>query len=144
MMNKFTLRRVMAMSFLMLLSTLTFAQTARLQGRIVDSEGAGVPGATVQILGQQISTSSGANGEYSLGNISAGSHRVVVNMMGYETAEQNVTLTSGDNTLNFTLEATSSSLDEVVVIGYGTARKKQITGSVSSVAPEEFNKGVVI
>ena len=144
MMNKFTLRSVMTMSFLMLLSTLTFAQTARLQGRVVDSEGAGVPGATVQILGQQISTSSGANGEYSLGNISAGSHRVVVNMMGYETAEQNVTLTAGDNTLNFTLETTSSSLDEVVVIGYGTARKKQITGSVSSVAPEEFNKGVVI
>jgi len=86
MMNKFTLRRVMAMSFLMLLSAFTFAQTARLQGRVVDSEGVGVPGATIQILGQQISTSSGANGEYSLGNISAGSHRVVVNMMGYETA----------------------------------------------------------
>ncbi|NGM63803.1 SusC/RagA family TonB-linked outer membrane protein [Sphingobacterium sp. SGR-19] len=144
MMNKFTLRSVMAMSFLMLLSTLGFAQTARLQGRVLDSEGVGVPGATIQILGQQISTSSGANGEYSLGNISAGSHRVVVNMMGYETAEQNVALTVGDNTLNFTLETTSSSLDEVVVIGYGTARKKQITGSVSSVAPEEFNKGVVI
>src|SRR5699024_5998598 len=103
MINKFTLRRVIAMNILIMLSAFTFAQTARLQGRVVDSEGVGVPGATIQILGQQISTSSGANGEYRLGNISAGSHRVVVNMMGYETAEQNATLTVGDNTLNFTL-----------------------------------------
>ncbi|WP_245893604.1 SusC/RagA family TonB-linked outer membrane protein [Sphingobacterium gobiense] len=143
MMNRFTLRRVMAIGLLMLLSTLTFAQTARLQGRVLDSEGVGVPGATVQILGQQISTSSGANGEYSLGNLSAGSHRVIVNMMGYETAEQNVTLTAGDNTLNFTLETTSSSLDEVVVIGYGTQKKGDLTGSLTTVSSEDFQKGLI-
>lgn len=140
-MDKFTLRRVMAISFLMLLSTLTFAQTARLQGRIVDNGGEGVPGATIQILGHQISTSSGANGEYSLGNITAGSHRVVVNMMGYETAEQNVTLRAGDNTLNFTLETTSSSLDEVVVIGYGTQRRGELTGAMTTVGEKDFQKG---
>lgn len=142
-MNKFTLRRVMAMSFLMLLSAFTFAQTARLQGRVVDSEGVGVPGATIQILGQQISTSSGANGEYRLGNISAGSHRVVVNMMGYETAEQNATLTVGDNTLNFTLETASSSLGEVVVIGYGTQKKGDLTGSLTTVSSKDFQKGLI-
>lgn len=144
MMNKFTLRTVMAISFLVLLSTLTFAQTARLQGRVVDSEGAGVPGATIQLLGQQSSTSTGADGAYSLGNISLGTHMVVVNMMGYDPTERSIDLVAGDNTLDFTLTSTFSSLDEVVVIGYGAVRKKQVTGSISSVTPEEFNKGVVM
>lgn len=143
MMNKFTLRTVMTLSFLMLLSTLTFAQTARLQGRVVDIEGNAVRGATVQLIGQQSATSTGTNGEYSI-RISPGSYKVGVFMMGYDQPEQTINLTAGDNTLDFTLTPVSSSLDEVVVIGYGTARKKQVTGSISSVSPEEFNKGVVI
>lgn len=142
--NRFTLRKVVAISFLMLFSTLSFAQTVRLQGRVVNSDGESVPGATVQLTGQQTATSTGSNGEYTLNNISPGSYTVVVSMMGYEQAQRSVNLTAGDNTADFTLVSTASSLDEVVVIGYGTVRKKQTTGSVSNVTPEEFNKGVVI
>src|SRR5690606_21024631 len=113
MMNNFTLRSVMAMSFLMLLSTLGFAQTARLQGRVVDSEGVGVAGATVYLLGQQTSTSTGTD--------------IVVD----------------DNTLDMTLTSSMSSLDEVVVIGYGTQRKGDLTGSVTTVSSKDFQKGLI-
>lgn len=142
-MNKLTLRMVMTISFLLLLGTFTFAQTARLQGRVVDTEGNGLPGVTIQIIGQQISTASGLDGGYSLNNVPMGSFKVAANMIGYDPVEQGVNIQAGENTLDFNLETATSSLDEVVVIGYGTATKKQITGSVSSVSPDEFNRGVV-
>src|SRR5690606_16951376 len=138
MMNKFTLRRVMAMSFLMLLSTLTFAQTSRLQGRVLDNEGNGVVGATVQLIGQQDATSTGPNGAYSFSNVSPGSYKVGVYMIGYDQAEQSINLTAGDNTLNFTLTSVSSSLDEVLIIGYGTQRKVDLTVPVTTVSSKDF------
>lgn len=144
MMNKFTLRTVMAISCLLLLSALAFAQTSQLKGRVVDSEGKGIAGATVQVVGLQKITSTGPDGQYLLSAIPIGTYTVTVSMMGYEQGEQKLTTAGSESTLDFTLVSTASSLDEVVVIGYGTVRKKQITGSVSNVTPEEFNKGVVI
>src|SRR5690606_34627537 len=47
------------------------------------------------------------------------------------------------NVLDFTIGSSADELEEVVVIGYGVAKKKQVTGSISSVTPEEFNRGVV-
>ena len=143
MMNKFTLRRVMTMSFLMLLSTLTFAQTARLQGRVLDNEGNSVVGATVQFIGQQSATSTGPNGAYSFSNVSPGSYKVGVYMIGYDQAEQTINLAVGDNTLDFTLTSFASSLDEVVVIGYGTQKKGDLTGSLTTVSSKDFQKGLI-
>ncbi|MBD1434468.1 SusC/RagA family TonB-linked outer membrane protein [Sphingobacterium sp. DN00404] len=142
-MNKFTLRRVMTMSFLMLLSTLTFAQTARLQGRVLDNEGNSVVGATVQFIGQQSATSTGPNGAYSFSNVSPGSYKVGVYMIGYDQAEQTISLAVGDNTLDFTLTSFASSLDEVVVIGYGTQKKGDLTGSLTTVSSKDFQKGLI-
>ncbi|RZF62895.1 SusC/RagA family TonB-linked outer membrane protein [Sphingobacterium corticibacterium] len=142
-MNKFTLRRVMTMSFLMLLSTLTFAQTARLQGRVLDNEGNSVVGATVQFIGQQSATSTGPNGAYSFSNVSPGSYKVGVYMIGYDQAEQTINLAVGDNTLDFTLTSFASSLDEVVVIGYGTQKKGDLTGSLTTVSSKDFQKGLI-
>jgi len=133
----------MTMSFLMLLSTLTFAQTARLQGRVLDNEGNSVVGATVQFIGQQSATSTGPNGAYSFSNVSPGSYKVGVYMIGYDQAEQTINLAVGDNTLDFTLTSFASSLDEVVVIGYGTQKKGDLTGSLTTVSSKDFQKGLI-
>src|SRR5690606_33004323 len=143
MMNNFTLRSVMAMSFLMLLSTLGFAQTARLQGRVVDSEGVGVAGATVYLLGQQTSTSTGADGAYALGNITPGTYTVIVNMIGYDQTDRRTDIVVGDNTLDMTLTSSMSSLDEVGDSVYGTQRKGDLTGSVTTVSSKDFQKGLI-
>lgn len=142
-MNTFTLRSVMAIGFLMLLCTLTFAQTARLHGRVVDSEGNAVPGATVQLIGQQNATSTSAEGVYSFNSVTPGLYKVGVFMIGYDQTEQNINLAAGDNTLNFTLTAIASGLDEVVVIGYGTQKKGELTGSLTTVSSEDFQKGLI-
>lgn len=142
-MSKFTFRVVWSIGFLMVLCMTTFAQTASLSGRITDQNGQPVLGATVQVKGLQVATASGADGNYSLSNVPVGNQVISVNAMGYGLDEQSIVINAGENSLNFSLIETSSDLDEIVVIGYGIAKKKQIAGSVASVGPKEFNKGVV-
>src|SRR5690606_18920516 len=69
--------------------------------------------------------------------------KVGVFMIGYDQTEQNINLAAGDNTLNFTLTAIASGLDEVVAIGYGTQKKGELTGSLTTVSSEDFQKGLI-
>lgn len=142
-MSKFTLRTMWSVGFLMLFCMSAFAQTASLSGRITDQNGQPVAGVTVQVRGLQIATASGGDGEYSLSSIPVGNQTIIANALGFTTSQQAIVLKDGENTLDFSLAETASNLDEIVVIGYGVAKKKQIAGSVASVGPKEFNKGVV-
>ncbi|WP_241789150.1 SusC/RagA family TonB-linked outer membrane protein [Sphingobacterium rhinopitheci] len=129
----------------MSLTSVTYAnlQVNLLTGKIVDANGQPVPGATVKVLNLPKATSSDANGIFRLNDVSVGKHTVVVNAIGYQEARQSIQINSKETIVDFTLVSTSEDLDEVVVIGYGVAKKKQISGSISSVGAEEFNKGVV-
>lgn len=143
MMNRFTLRMVMALGLLMLLSSVTVAQTALLRGRVVDNEGNGIPGATVSLVSRQLSTSTSAEGAYSLENIPPGQYRIIASMMGYESSEKQVELHAGDNGLDFTMLTSTSNLDEVVVIGYGTQKKGELTGALTTISSKDFQQGAV-
>jgi len=144
MISKLTLRMVMAFGLLTLMCASAFSQTGSLRGRVTDSEGGVVSGATIAIQGLQASVATDASGEYVIDRIATGNYTVSVSMMGYETIDQATTIQAGENVLDFVLTTTESSLDEIVVIGYGTQRRRQTTGSIATVTPEEFNKGVVI
>src|SRR5205809_7636927 len=87
----------------------------------------------VAIKGTGKGTKTGANGEYS---ISANASDIIVfSFTGFTTHEEKV----GNRTvINFTLEVSTSKLDEVVVIGYGTSKRKDLTGAVSSVSGKEL------
>src|SRR5690606_15187414 len=85
----------------------------------------------------------GADGGYVLGNLTAGAYTVVVNMIGYNQATQSTTIVAGDNTVDITLTSSFSSLDEVVVIGYGTQKKGELTGSLTTVSSDDFQKGLI-
>ncbi|MFD1770227.1 SusC/RagA family TonB-linked outer membrane protein [Sphingobacterium suaedae] len=143
MMNRFTLRMVMALGLLMLLSSVTVAQTALLRGRVVDNEGNGIPGATVSLVSRQLSTSTSAEGAYSLENIPPGQYRIIASMMGYESSEKQVELHAGDNGLDFTMLTSTSNLDEVVVIGYGTQKKGELTGALTTISSKDFQQGAI-
>src|SRR5690606_38987429 len=80
---------------------------------------------------------------YSFTDVPHGTYTISVSFIGYEPGEQRITLSGAQQTVDFKLVPTGESLDEVVVIGYGTARKRDLTGSVASVQAKDFNKGVI-
>ncbi|NQD70114.1 TonB-dependent receptor [Sphingobacterium shayense] len=96
--------------------------------------GAPIPGVTITIKGAGTSSQTDANGRYSLpaevGQV------LVASSVGYEPLEQTVAGT----TLDFSLKQDAESLEEVVVVGYGTMRKSDVTGSISMVKGEEMIK----
>ena len=142
-MSKFTLRAVMTFGLLMMLWITAFSQNSSLSGKVVDDKGEIVIGATIVIKGSPISTATNQNGEYTINQVPLGKTTVTVNMIGYSSMDLPIQIVSGANVLNFNLNSSTNDLEEVVVIGYGVAKKKQITGSISSVGPKEFNAGVV-
>jgi len=92
-----------------------------------------LPDVNIILKGSAIGTRSGSKGEYSI-NARPGDI-ISFSYSGYETYEVKF---SSESTINITLKETASKLDEVVVIGYGTARRKDITGSVASVSGKEI------
>lgn len=109
-----------------------FAQIVK--GKVVDSSGEPVAGATVQIQGTTIGTVTDINGNYELNNVDKKSI-LVYSFMGLDT--QTVAV-GGKNIINVTMTEDAEQLDETVVIGYGTVKKSDLTGAVSVVKPDEF------
>src|SRR5690606_15479151 len=121
---------------------LGYAQTGGIQGRVVDESQNPLAGASVHI--KELNRQAGTNedGLYSFTDVPHGTYTISVSFIGYEPGEQRITLSGAQQTVDFKLVPTGESLDEVVVIGYGTARKRDLTGSVASVQAKDFNKGV--
>ncbi|NBA85867.1 SusC/RagA family TonB-linked outer membrane protein [Emticicia sp. CRIBPO] len=118
---------------LFLCSFLSFAQKT-VTGKITDGEtGTGLPGATILIKGSTKGTSANADGNYSI-DVPAGA-TLVFSSIGYVSVEEAV---ANKTVINITLTPDSKALSEVVVTGYGTQRKKDITGAVTVVSPKEL------
>jgi TonB-dependent starch-binding outer membrane protein SusC len=112
-----------------------------IMGRVTDSTtGRPLAGATVSLTGLQRSTLTGPNGAFTLVGVPAGVHAVQVRMIGYSQQQRNVTVASEQSVVvNFTLQAEAIALEEVVAVGYGTVRQRDVTGSVSSVRVDAVN-----
>ena len=100
-----------------------------LTGRVVDEKEEALPGVSVLIKGTQRGTVTDADGRYKL-DIPDGGARVVFSFVGYLTQEVQV---NNQTSLNVSLQADNKTLDEIVIIGYGTTRKSDLTGAVSNV-----------
>jgi iron complex outermembrane receptor protein len=110
-----------------------------ISGRVTDeTTGTPLSGATVSVKGTNNSTTTNANGAYSI-SVKDNNATLVFTFVGYTTKEVPVGATS---TLDVTLKIASAELAEVV-IGYGTLQKKDVTGSVKSLQPGDFNKGII-
>jgi TonB-dependent starch-binding outer membrane protein SusC len=107
-------------------------------GIVTDTEGETLPGVNVVVKGSTMGTVTDVNGEYSLR--AAEDAVLVFSFVGFVTQEVSV---NGRSSINVSLDQTASELEEVVVVGYGTQQKKDITGAVGSVKSEEFNKGII-
>jgi TonB-linked SusC/RagA family outer membrane protein len=126
------------LSFLFL-ATSAFGQ-GRVSGSVKDASGAALPGAIVSVEGASATAMTDNSGLYSL-NVATNQVTVTASMMGYTSASQAVTLNNGAAVANFSLKEEAVTLDDIVVIGYGTSNIKDLTGSVVSVKTKSFQKG---
>lgn len=121
--------------FFMFLSALAFSQTKTISGTVVDGEGIAIIGASVLEKGTSNGTITDFDGHFSLSVKS--NTTVVVSYIGMSSQEINV---SGKNKLNVTLQDDAQTLDEVVVVGYGTVKKRDLTGAVSRINAENIGQ----
>src|SRR5689334_11812465 len=109
------------------------AQAGSIAGKVTDDRGAALTGAQVLIDGGTKGAVSGANGAYEIAGVPAGSHQVMVRLIGYRAQTETVNVSGGRVTKDFTLAADPLKLDAVVVTSTATARTKLETTNATTV-----------
>lgn len=124
---------------LILASSVAWSQSKTVTGKVTsEDDGSGIPGVNILEKGTSNGTVTDVNGGYS---ISIGSNSTLVySFVGYTSQEVEV---GNQSALDIVLKLDVTSLSEVVVIGYGTQEKKELTSAVTSVKSEDFNRGTV-
>jgi len=109
---------------------LTFAQDISVQGKVLSADNAApIAGVTVSVAGTGNATSTDKDGHFQLSNVDP-QGSLVFSSVGYNNITEPI---NGRNQVNITMRQVASALEQVVVIGYGTAKKKDLTGAISSV-----------
>jgi TonB-linked SusC/RagA family outer membrane protein len=135
--TKRLLVRAGVLCLLVLLGMPAFTQNKLVSGKITDSSGAPISGASIVISGSTRGASTDAKGEFHL-SVAPGDKTMVISAIGYATRRVPI-----EGASLILLTATNSNLNEVVVIGYGTQLKKDLTGSIASVNAKDFQKGAI-
>ncbi|GAB3636180.1 TonB-dependent receptor [Hymenobacter arcticus] len=119
--------------------------TGTVSGRVTDAKNEGIPGVTVLIDGTSVGGSTNADGTYTISGVPAGARTLVISFVGYSTSRQPVTVVAGQtsNVAAQKLSENATALGEAVVVGYGTQRKQDVTGAVTTVTTKDFVKGQV-
>jgi TonB-linked SusC/RagA family outer membrane protein len=131
----------LSLFLLLLLGSVPFsrAQTARVSGKVTSEDGGALPGVNVLIKGTTVGTTSDVDGRYSL-SITQPNATLVFSFIGFEPQEVAV---GSQSVINVTMKVDVKSLEEVVVVGYGTQKKSDLTGSVTSVTSREIKQVAV-
>ena len=129
---------VVLMMMLLLFPSGAFAQQQMIKGQVVDDKGETIIGATVMVKGAKEGTLTDIDGNFAL-NVKPGA-TIVVSFIGYVSQEIKIT---NQTTVNITLKEDSEMLDEVVVVGYGTMKKSDLSGASVSMSEDKI-KGSII
>jgi TonB-dependent starch-binding outer membrane protein SusC len=126
-------------ALLFLVTTVAWSQSRTVTGKVTSADdGSGLPGVNVVEKGTNNGTVTDVDGNFSV-NV-ADNATLVFSFVGYASQE---VVVGTQSTININLASDVRSLDEVVVVGYGTQEKKEITSAVASVKSEDFNRGIV-
>lgn len=132
------LRPVGLFLFAIAISGISLAQQKTVTGKVVDAEGKPLGGVTVSVKKKKAAVATNQTGNFSIpvdrGDI------LSFTFIGYTDYEETV---AAANNVNITLKSAVGNLNEVVVIGYGTSRKKDLTGAVSTITAKDFQTGVI-
>lgn len=123
------------MALMLTLSWVSFGQDRKVAGKVQDSGGQGIPGVSIVVKGSTVGTTSDGNGSFSI-NVKSSNAELTFTSVGY--VSQTVAV-GGKSTLAITLADDVSQLNEVIVTGYASQRKKDITGAVTVVSAKELN-----
>jgi TonB-dependent starch-binding outer membrane protein SusC len=106
-----------------------------IQGVVRSQTGAPLEAATVAVVGTRFGAQSRSDGRYTIAGVAPGTYTVRTNRLGFAAREQQVVVTAGAAAVaDFTLNSTAVALEQVVVVGYGTQSRRDVTGSVASVS----------
>lgn len=128
-------QRYLLLLFSFLFCFSAYAQTKQINGVVVDEQKQPIIGATVLVKGTSNGTSTDFDGRFTL-NV-ADDAVLNVSYVGYSSIEVKAT-----ENMTIVLKEQTEMLEEFVVIGYGTVKKSDATGSVTAIEPDEFNKGL--
>lgn len=126
-------QKILMSAFLLLFGVSLFAQEKTVTGVVTDDSGLPMPGVNIMIKGTSVGTQTDFDGAYTL--TASEGDVLVFSFMGTQTIERVI---DQSNTYNIILEQDDAVLDEVVVIGYGSQKRSDVTGAVSSVSAEEL------
>ncbi|MFD1628698.1 SusC/RagA family TonB-linked outer membrane protein [Pseudopedobacter beijingensis] len=131
-------------SFFLFLSTFfAMAQTGSIIGKVLDEHDLPLPGATIIVEGSGKATQTDADGNYKINSVVFGNVSVTARFVGYNSMTKKGMVSNQPLKLDFELLPNNKSLEEVVVIGYGSVNRKDLTGSVSTVSSKDFQKGTI-
>ncbi len=130
-----------SVSLLFVLSTLSLlAQNKVITGRVTDSKDtSGVVGASIIVRGGKGGVQTNSEGSFTI-SVPPNATTLVISSVGFDRQEISI---AGKTNLSVSLVAANAALNEVVVVGYGTVRKRDLTGSVSSIQAKDFNRGQI-
>lgn len=134
-----SLARILCILALFCPASLAFAQSGQIAGTVTDAtSGDPLPGVNVTIPGTTHGTATGMDGSYTISGLEPGVYTVRASLVGYNAQEvTDVPVASGESTnLDFVLQEDVAMLEEIVVVGYGTQRKVNLTGAVDQVTSE--------
>lgn len=131
------MKKIRILSLFFFLPLLLWSQEREVTGQVLDENRQALPGASVLVKGRTIGVSTDFDGNFSL-TVPAGSTTIVVSYLGY--LSQEVTLTN-ESVYTIQMATDRNTLEEVVVVGYGTLQRKDITGSVTKIQENEEVSG---
>src|SRR4051812_34983205 len=124
---------------LLFLPAFIFAQARIVTGTVTDTkDNSPLVDATVTVVGKSVSTKTKNDGSFTI-NVPSGATKLRISYVGYGDLTADIT----SDKLALSMTAATQSLTDVVVIGYGSARRRDLTGAVSSVKAKDFNQGVI-
>lgn len=134
-----------ALGFLLLcLPSLLFAQAKSVTGTVKDADGKPLDNISITIKGISKATSTNAAGQFTITNVPTGNYTLIASSVGFSTVETPITVgATGPAPLNIKLTKTVKELDETVVIGYGTSKKRDLTDAVGKVSMPDLMKAPV-
>lgn len=113
-----------------------FSADVHIRGRVMDAQGNPMPGVTIQVTGTTTGTTTDANGRFNLN--APDNSTLTISSIGYES--QTIKIGNSDQVLNIHLTQLTSTLNQLVVVGYGSQRQEAITGSVASISGAKVNE----
>jgi TonB-linked SusC/RagA family outer membrane protein len=111
-----------------------WAQTRQISGKVTDEQSKDLPGVSIIVKGKQQGTVTDASGQYKLALPQAEAVTLTFSFVGYQSQEIDV---AGRSSLDVSLKPNDNSLAEVVVVGYGTQKKKDLTGAISTISSKD-------